>query len=66
MRPDSHWQSHWRGDTTERSRLLLQVSMGLEIPLAFPQRFGRIMEGKSRTETWLSRGLVDAWSFRIM
>ncbi|CAN0515197.1 unnamed protein product, partial [Laminaria digitata] len=23
--PDSHWQTHWRGDTTERSRLLLQT-----------------------------------------
>lgn len=23
--PDSHWQQHWRGDTTERSRLLLQT-----------------------------------------
>ncbi|CAM9176283.1 unnamed protein product [Pylaiella littoralis] len=23
--PDSHWQEHWRGDTTERSRLLLQT-----------------------------------------
>lgn len=25
IRPDSHWQDHWRGDTTERSRLLLQT-----------------------------------------
>lgn len=25
IRPDSHWQTHWRGDTTERSRLLLQT-----------------------------------------
>jgi hypothetical protein len=23
--PDSHWQQHWRGDTTERSKLLLQT-----------------------------------------
>lgn len=23
--PDSHWQQHWRGDTTERSQLLLQT-----------------------------------------
>lgn len=23
--PDSHWQHNWRGDTTERSRLLLQT-----------------------------------------
>ncbi len=23
--PDSHWQENWRGDTTERSQLLLQT-----------------------------------------
>lgn len=32
IRPDSHWQKHWRGATTQRSQLLLQTTDQEEPP----------------------------------
>jgi Ca2+-binding EF-hand superfamily protein len=43
IRPDSYWQSHWRGDTTERSRLMLQTTKKME-PIELPLDDGNILD----------------------
>lgn len=46
--PDSHWQEHWRGDTTERSRLLLQTMQKQEPDEIVPEEKENLEEKEAR------------------
>ena len=54
IEPDAHWQTHWRGDTTPRSQLLLGTRFKPEPPPPEVDELGELNDGSEALKVVLT------------